>query len=62
VVDATEGDTVGLEGTGDEENALFKLAQKHNALTAETTREEDEDGSGGERLAVFGGVCRLARL
>jgi hypothetical protein len=62
VVDATERYTVRLEGAGDEENALFELAQKHDALAAESTREEDEDGAGGERFAVFGGVCRLARL
>jgi hypothetical protein len=62
MVDATKWDTVGLEGAGDEENALFKLAQKHDALAAETTGEKDEDGSGGERLAVFSGVCGLARL
>lgn len=62
VVDTTERHTVRLEGAGDEENALFELAQKHDALATESTRKEDEDGAGGERLAVFGGVCRLARL
>ena len=60
--DAAQGHAIGLEGAGDEENALFELAQKHDALATESTREEDEDGAGGERLAVFGGVCRLARL
>jgi hypothetical protein len=36
VVDATERDTVGLEGAGDEEDALLELAQEDDALTAET--------------------------
>ena len=62
VVDATQWDAVGLEGTGDEEDALFELAQEHDALTAEAAREEDQDGSWGERLAVLGGVGCLARL
>jgi hypothetical protein len=41
---------------------LLELAQEDDALTAETAREEDKDGAGGERFAVFGGVCRLTGL
>jgi len=62
VVDATQWDAVGLEGAGDEEHALFELAQEHDALAAEAAGEEDQDGSWGERLAVLGGVGCLARL
>jgi len=62
VVDAAEWYTVGLEGAGDEEDALFELAQQYDALATEATGEEDKDGAGCERLAIFGGVCGLASL
>ena len=47
-VDAAEGDTVDLEGTGDEEDTLAEVLQKDDALAAEATSEEDEDGTGSE--------------
>lgn len=62
MVDAAEGDAVGFERAGDEEDALGELAEQDDALTAETAGEEDEDGAGGERVAVFGGVGGLAGL
>lgn len=62
VVYAAQRDAVGFERAGDEEDALLELAQEHDALTAEAAREEDQDGSGGERVAVFGRVCGFARL
>ena len=62
MVDAAEWDTVRLEGAGDKEDALLELAQEYDALSAEAAREEDEDGAGGEGVAVFGGVCSLAGL
>jgi hypothetical protein len=62
VVYAAKGHTVGLEGTGDEENTLRELAQEDNTLAGEATREEDEDCAGLEGVAVFGGVGGLARL
>ena len=62
MVDAAEGHTVGLEGASDEEDALLELAQEDDALTAETSGEENEDGARGERFAVFGGVRGLAGL
>lgn len=62
VVDAAQGNAVGLEGTGDQENALLELAQENDTLTRKATGEKDEDGSGLQRLAVFGGVGGLAGL
>lgn len=62
VVDAAQGNAVGLEGTGDQENALLELAQKDDALAREAPGEEDEDGAGLQRLAVLGGVGCLAGL
>jgi hypothetical protein len=38
------------------------LAQQDDAFAAETAREEDEDGAGGEGFAVFGWVGGFARL
>lgn len=62
VVDAAQGNTVSLEGTGDQEDTLGELAQENDALAGEATGEENEDGAGLERLAVLGGVCGLAGL
>lgn len=62
VVDAAQRHAVGLEGTGDQENALRELAQENDTLAGEATGEEDQDGAGLERLAVFGGVGGLAGL
>jgi hypothetical protein len=62
MIDASKGYTVRFEGAGDEEDALLELAQQDDALTAETAGKEDEDGAGGERIAVFGGVGGLAGL
>lgn len=62
VVDAAQGNAVGLEGTSYQENALLELAEENNALAGEATGEEDEDGARLERLAVLGGVGGLAGL
>jgi hypothetical protein len=62
VVDAAQRDTVGLERSSNEENALVELAQENDALTGEATGEEDQDCAGFERLAVLGGVGGLAGL
>ena len=62
MVDAAQGNTVGLEGTSDQEDTLGKLAQKNDALAGEATGKKDEDSAGLERLAVLGGVCGLAGL
>lgn len=62
VVDTAQRDTVGLEGSGDQEDALVELAQENDALAGEATGEEDQDGAGLERLAVLCGVGCLAGL
>lgn len=62
VVHAAQRNAVGLKGPGDQEDTLSKLAQKNDALAGEATGEEDQDGAGLEGLAVFCGVCGLARL
>lgn len=49
-VDAAEGNTVDLERAGDEEDALAKVLQEDDALATEAASEEDEDGTGLERL------------
>jgi len=61
-VHAAERDTVGLEGTGDEENTLAEGLEEYNALAAETAGEEDEDGAGLEGWAELGWVLGLAGL
>lgn len=62
MVHAADGHAVGLEGTGDEEDTLLKLAKEHDALAAETTGEKDQDCSGNKRFTVFRGVRSLAGL
>lgn len=62
VVDAAQRHTVGFVGAGDEEDALRELAEENDVLAAEAAGEEDQDGAGLERLAVFGWLGRLAGL
>jgi hypothetical protein len=62
VVDAAQRDAIGLERSGDQEDALVELAQQNDALAGEATGEEDEDCARLERLAVLGGVGCLAGL
>lgn len=40
-VDAAQGDTVDLEGTGDEEDALVEVLEEDDALATETAGKED---------------------
>jgi hypothetical protein len=61
-IDAAEGHTVDFEGTGDQEDALGKDFEENDALAAETTGEEDEDGAGLERGAGLVWVLGLACL
>lgn len=49
-VDSSQGNTVDLEGAGDEENTLVEGLEEDDALAAEATGEEDQDGAGLERL------------
>jgi hypothetical protein len=47
-VDSAEGNTVDLEWTSNEENALWEVLQEDDALATEATSEEDEDSTGSE--------------
>lgn len=50
-VDSSQGDTVDLEGTGDQEDTLVESLEEDDALAAEATGEEDQDGTGLEGLS-----------
>lgn len=50
-VDSSQGNAVDLEGTSDEENTLVKSLEENNTLAAEATGEEDQNGTGLERLS-----------
>jgi len=50
-VDATKGNTVDLEGAGDEQDALVEVLEQDDALAAEPTSEQDQDGTGLEGVA-----------
>lgn len=45
-VDATKGNTVDLEGAGDEKDTLVESLEEDDALATETASEEDQDGAG----------------
>jgi hypothetical protein len=47
-VDAAERNTVDFERTSNEENTLAEVLQEDDTLAAETTSEENKDGTGGE--------------
>lgn len=59
---SSERDSINLEGTGNEENALVEGLEENDTLAAEATSEEDENGAGNERLAVLGRADSLANL
>jgi len=61
-VDASERDTVDLEGTGDEQDTLVEGLEEHDALAAEPAGEEDQDGAGLETAAGSPGADGLADL
>lgn len=61
-VDASDGNTVDLEGTGDEENTLVKSLEEDNTLATETTGKEDQDGTGLEGGARLVWADSLADL
>lgn len=61
-VDSAQGNTVDLEGTGDEENTLLEVLEEDNALAAESAGEEDQDSAGLQRLAGSPGTDSLADL
>jgi hypothetical protein len=61
-VDPSERDTVDLEGSGDEEDTLVEGLDENDALAAEATGQEDQDGTGLEGLAGSPGADGLADL
>jgi len=62
LVDTLEGNTVDLEGAGDEQQARLELLQEDNALATVATGQEDEDGSGDDGAAELGNTSVLAVL
>lgn len=62
LVNASQGNTVDLVGAGNQQQSTLQLLQEHNALSTETTSEEDEDGAGGDRGTEGGGFRGLAAL
>jgi len=61
-VDAAEGNTIDLEGAGDEEDTLLKGLEENHTLAAEATGEKDQDGARLERFARSPSALGLADL
>lgn len=49
-VDASQGNTIDLEGAGHEEDALVEGLEEHDTLASESASQEDENGTGGKRV------------
>ena len=65
LVHPPEGNTVHLVGTGDQEQPARELLEEDDALPPEATREEDENGAGGDggtELRGLGGFAALLGL
>lgn len=60
--DPPEGHAIDLVRTSDEKQAAVELLQEDDALAAEATGEEDEDGAGGDGRTEGGGLVGLAAL
>lgn len=61
-VDPSQGNTVDFERAGDKENTLGKVLEDDDTLAAETTSEEDNNGSGLEGLTGLRGAGSFAGL
>jgi hypothetical protein len=61
-VDTAKGNTVDLEGTGNEENTLLKVLEEDNTLATEATGEEDQDSTRLEAFPELGRADSLADL
>ena len=59
---SAEGNTVDFEGTGNKENTLGKVLEDNDALAAEATSKEDDDGTGLKGLANLRRADSLADL
>lgn len=60
LVDTTERNTVDLVWSSDKEKSRLKGLKAHNTLSAETSSEEDADGSWGEGSTDLGSVVLLS--
>lgn len=61
-VDSAEGNTVDLEGAGNEEDALGEGLEEDHTLATVAAGEEDQDGTRLERCARLVGALGLAGL
>lgn len=56
LVNAAKGDAVDLVGSSDQEKTRGELLKKDNALSSESSGEENKDSSGLDGLSEFGGL------
>jgi hypothetical protein len=61
LVDTSQGDTVDLVGTSDQQEARLESLEADNTLTAETSSQKDENGTGGDGSTDRGSLGGLAR-
>jgi hypothetical protein len=59
---SSQRNAVDFERTGDEENTLGQVLEEHDTLAAETTGEEDDDGTGLEGGTGLRGANSLTGL
>jgi len=62
LVDTTNWNSVDLVWTSDEEKTRFQGFQEDDPLSTVNTSQQNENGSGGQRLADFGGTNSLDYL
>lgn len=61
-VDSSQGHTVDLEGTGDEQNTLVEGLEENDTLATEAASQQDQDGAGLQGGAGLPGADGLANL
>jgi hypothetical protein len=61
-VDPSQRNAVYFEWAGDEEDTLGKVLEENDTLAAETTGEEDHDGTGSKRCSGFRRACSFTGL
>lgn len=61
-VDTAQGNTVDLEGAGNQQNTLVKSLQQDDALATEAAGQQDQDSAGNQRLTGSPGADSLADL
>lgn len=60
LVDALDGDTVDLVGSGNEEHSRVKSLEEDDSLSSESSGEEDKNASGFETSSEFRSVVGLS--